>query len=173
MIVSPVLSSTGQTLVGRHYPPPAHHTFTVTLTHTAGQSFFTQPYGPLTGLGEGLSPCKADWQDWHLRIAMLIMGICLDAPVWGPSRVLGCCHRDHGEPLVVWGADRDPVILLRGGQTWPPTTRPFWFGWETASSQPGERQIVSGSFCGPWVQIPSDWEWQKLGFWCKKTVSLY
>lgn len=127
-------------------------------TCTAGQSFFTQPYRPLTGLGEGLPPCKADWQDWQLCIATLIMGICLDAPVWGPFTVAGCCHRDGGEPF--WEADRDPVILLRIGQTWPPMTCPFWFGWETASSQPGERQIISGSFCGLWVQIL--WDWQKM-----------
>lgn len=144
-------------------PQPTIHTHTHSQTHTAGQSFFTQPNGPLTGLGEGLPPCKADWQDWHLHIATLIMGICLDAPVWGPSRVPGCCHRDGGEPLVVWGADRDPVILLRGGQTWPPMTRPFWFGWETASSQSGERQIISGSFRGLCVQILWDWpNWQIL-----------
>lgn len=128
-----------QTLVGSRYTPPSPpHT----QTHTAGQSFFTQPNGSLTGLGEGLPPWKTDWQDWHFHIVQLIMGICLDAPVWGPSRVHGCCHRDGGEPLVAWGADR--VILLRGGQTWPPVTLLFWFGWETASTQPGDKQRIPG-----------------------------
>lgn len=133
----------GQTLVGSRYPPPSPP-HTLSQTHTAGQSFFTQPNGPLTGLGEGLPLWKTDWQDWHFHIVQLIMGICLEAPVWGPSRVHGCCHRDGGEPLVAWGADRDPVILLRGGQTRPPVTLLFWFGWETASSQPGEKRRVPG-----------------------------
>lgn len=136
-----VVRRAGQTLVGSHYPPPGSP-YTHTRTHTAGQSFFTQPNGPLTGLGEGLPLCKADWQDWHLHIATLIMGICLDAPVWGPSRVPGCCHRDGGEPLVVWGADRDPVILLRGGQTWPPWLAPFDLGGkQRAASQERDRSF--------------------------------
>lgn len=63
-----------------------------------------------------------------------------------------------------WGPDRDPVILLRGGQTWPPVNCPFWFGWETASSHSGERRIISGSFRGLCVEILGDW-WEEVEMW--------
>lgn len=155
------LADTGEQSLPTPNPPYTHiHTHRHTHRHTPqGSHFSPSPMGLWQVWERVWLHVRADWQDWHLSIATLIMGICLDAPVWGPSRVLGCCHRDGGEPLVVWGADRDPVILLRGGQTWPPTTHPFWFGWETVSSQPRKRQIISGSFCGLWVQIL--WDWQK------------
>lgn len=132
-----------QTLVGSRYPPPSLPQ-TLADTHRRAVIFHPAQWGSDRS-GRG----SADWQDWHLHIVLLIMGICLDTPVWRSSRVHGCCHRDGGEPLVVWGADRDPVILLRGGQTWPPVTLLFWVGWETVSSQPGEKQRIPG---------PADWE---------------
>lgn len=140
-------------LVGNDFIPPAHRTHSRTHIHTTGQSFFNQPCGPLTGLGEGLPPCKADWQEWHLRIATLIMGICSDAPVWGSSRVLGCCHRDGGEPLVVLGGRQRPPYSLEGWPDMTPHNSPLliWVG--TGSSQPGEREIFPASFWGPWVHL--------------------
>ena len=142
--------------LGRHWwavvthPQPTTHTHTHThtqthsQTHTAGQSFFTRPCGPLTGLGEGLPPCEADWQDWHLRIATLIMGICSDAPVWGPSRVLGCCHRDGGEPLVVFfgGQTETPLFSWGVARHDPPRLASFDLGGkQRAASQERDTSV--------------------------------
>lgn len=106
---------------------------------TAGQSFFTQSYGLLTGLGEGLPPCKADWQDWQLCIATLIMGICSDAPVWGPSKVPGCCHRDGGEPLVVLGGRQRPRYSPEDWPDMTPHDSPLLI-WVGNSKQPARRE---------------------------------
>lgn len=163
--------------LGRHWwavvthPQPTTHT----QTRTAGQSFFTRACGPLTGLGEGLPPCKADWQDWHLRIATLIMGICSDAPVWGPSRVLGCCHRDGGEPLVVFlGGRQRPRYSPEGWPDMTPHDSPLLI-WVGNSEQPARRDTHQFRFILRTVGADPVrlTEMEKFRFWWKNTVSVY
>lgn len=125
------------------------------------------------GRGEGLPRLTAGWQDWHLHIATLIMGICSDAPVWGLSRVPGCCHRDGGEPLVVLGARQRPRYSPEGWPDMTPRDSPLLI-WVGNGEQPVRRETDHFRFISRTVRadpgrLAKMW---KCGYWCKNFVAM-
>lgn len=111
---------------GQPFPtPPACHKHSQTHCRAV---IFHPAHWASDRSGRGSASVDADWQDWHLYIVPVIMGICLDAPVWGPSRVHGCCHRDGGEPLVVWGQTETPLFSWGVARHDPPWLSSFDLG---------------------------------------------
>lgn len=83
---------------------------------TAGQSFFTGLWA-CDRSGRGPASVEGRLAGLTLPYSNVNYGHLLGRPSLGPCSLRGCCHRDSGGPLVFWGADRDPVILVRGDQT--------------------------------------------------------
>lgn len=104
------------------------------------------------------------------------MGICLDAPVWGPSRVLGCCHRDGGEPLVVWGQTETPLFSWGVARHDPPRLAPFDLGGKqrAASLERNTSFQVHFADCGcRSSETDEKWKIWILVMDYRPTVSLY
>lgn len=123
------------------HPPPS-----------AGRSFFTQPYRVLTGLGECLLLWKGNWQGWLTPPYNSInYGHLVGRPSLGPSPCLGCCYRDHREPLESRGGGMDgrqrPCYSPGGCPDMTSSDSPLLI-WVGKGEQPWMRRVICDSFWG-------------------------